>query len=75
MYTVTRNHPLLPDMQPLNDRRRVARVGVASGTACSRRSRHTDGSVGADVSRRFAIGDGDVEIAVCAVIVRYGGEE
>jgi len=75
MYAVTRNHPQLLDMQPSQASRRVARVGVAACAARSRRPRHTDGTVGADVPGRVAIGDEDVEAAACAVVVRRVGEE
>jgi len=62
-------------MQPLNDRKRVARVGVAARAACSRRSRDSDGSVGSDVSGRSAVRYKDVEAAASAVVVRRVGEE
>ena len=56
-------------MQPQDNRRRVARVGVAAGAACSRRSRHTDASVGADVLGRVTVGDEDVEAAASELVV------
>ena len=63
------NHPQLLNMQPQDNRRRVARVGVAAGAACSRRSRHTDASVGADVLGRVTVGDEDVEAAASELVV------
>ena len=75
MYAVIRNHPQLLDMQPAQDRRRVTRACVASGAACSRRPRYTDGGAGADVSGRIAIGHEDVEATASALVVRRVGEE
>ena len=74
MYAVTRNDPQLLDMQPQNDAGSLPGVGVAVGAACSRGSRHTDGSVGADVPRGIAIGYEDLEAAASVVVVRRVGE-
>ena len=48
---------------------------MAAGAACSRRPRHTGGSVGADVFGRVAIRDEDVEAPASAMVVRCVGEE
>ena len=75
LYAITRNHPQLLDLQPQDNRRRIARVGVATGAACARRPRHTDASVGTDVPGCIALGNEDVEAAARAVVVRRVGEE
>ena len=50
-------------------------MGLSDYAACSRRPRHTDGVAGADVPRRVAIGDEDLEAAACVLVVRRVGEE
>ena len=74
MYAPARNHPQLLDMQPQIYRRRVSRAGLATGAA-GRGSRHTDASVGADVSGRIAFRNEDVGTAASAVADRCVGEE
>ena len=48
---------------------------MAAGATCARRSRHTDGSVGADVPGCIAIRYEDVEVTASEVVVRRVGEE
>ena len=48
---------------------------MATGAACARRSRDSDGGAGADVSGRVTVRYEDVEASARALVVRCVGEK